>query len=77
MSEFLQSDNSFDDDSASFSRPQRQPISSDQKLDRVTKRSASKVLDYFAIGQAHLHKSYRDAVLATDVEYASFLAFIQ
>ena len=34
-------------------------------------------LDLLNEGQAHLHKTDRDGVLATHVEYASFLTFIQ
>ena len=73
----VSSDDLFNDHASCFCRTQREPIASYEKLNGIAERRAAKVLDFFAIGQPHLHQSNGDGILATDVEYAGFLTFIQ
>ena len=74
---FLASDDPFNNDPPGFCRTQRKPIASDKKLNGITERSATQMLNFLAVGQPHFHETNRDGILATDVEYAGFLTLIQ
>ena len=73
----LSSDDPFNNHAACLCRTQREPIASNEKFDGIAERRAAKMHDFFAIGQSHFHQTNGDGILATDVEYAGFLTFIQ
>ena len=35
------------------------------------------MLNFLAVGEAHFHETHRDGILATNIEYAGFLALVQ
>ncbi|MFT5326840.1 MAG: hypothetical protein ACI8P0_004723 [Planctomycetaceae bacterium] len=77
IARLFSSDDPFNNDPPGFCRTQRKPIASDKKLNGITERSATQMLNFLAVGQPHFHETNRDGILATDVEYAGFLTLIQ